>query len=357
MTSIPSRHLGAVAFVAALATGLTAQTTVNITANLDNTLYEDPTGMTSNGVGVGVFVGLNQPGSIRRALVRFDVAGAIPVGAGIVSASLRMTVAQSSAGVPLAVDGHRVTQAWGEGTSVGSGGGGGGDVATNNDATWLHTFFPSSFWTNVGGDFVALPSFSGNMPTIGLFTVTANPVLVADVQSWLDAPATNFGWVLKAQTEITPGTARRLNSREALSNKPVLTVTYLLPGQVATHGIGCPSGAGTFDFAFGGSMVGGQIATLDHTNGPANGIGANIFALEVYHPGAELAPACNVYLPLLGGLIWGNLILFDASGFGTSQWPVPTAYPGLYFMSQTFALDPAAPLGFVLSNAGVAVIQ
>jgi hypothetical protein len=351
--------LGALLLVSALAAGLSAQTTVNVPCNLDNTLYQDLSGSISNGIGPNIFVGQSGTGLRRRAVVRFDVAGSIPANASIVAASIRLEVNQTASSTAMDIDGHRITQAWGEGNSTatgGAGGGGAGGPAAAGDATWIHTFWNGSFWTTPGGDFAALPSFTAPMPTFGTFTIPASPGLVADVQSWVNAPATNFGWLLKSVDESIPANARRINSRQATTGKPVLSVTYLLPGQTAVWGTGCPSGSGTFDFSFGGPMIGGTTVSLDHVNGTPSGIGFNIFALELYQPGAPLLPGCNAYLPLSGAWIFGNVILFDAVGTGSSPWPVPTNYPGLYFMSQTVALATNA-LGLIVSNAGVAVIQ
>ncbi|MBL8750734.1 MAG: DNRLRE domain-containing protein [Planctomycetes bacterium] len=342
---------------ALLATTLTAQTTVNVVSNIDNTLYEDLAGATSNGAGTSVFCGLTGGASIRRALLRFDVAGSVPAGASIVAVSLSMNVGQSNDTVPMITDVHRVSRSWGEGTSVAVGGGGAGGTATTGDATWLHRFFNTTTWTTAGGDYVASRSATFPMPVIGPFTVPASPGLVADVQDWLNNPSTNFGWVLKAQDETIAVTARRINSREAASGRPTLAVTYLLPGQSASWGTGCPTSFGNFSFTFTGSMVGGQTAFLSHTNGPANSLAINIFALELNQPGIDLLPGCTVYLPASGAWITGFGFVIDGAGVGTLPWPLPTAYPGLYFMSQTVAIDPAAPLGFVLSNAGVGVIQ
>jgi hypothetical protein len=49
----------------------------------------------------------------------------------------------------------------------------------------------------------------------------------ADVQSWLDEPGTNFGWLLRGN-EATLSTAKRFDSREnpILANQPVLVVDY-----------------------------------------------------------------------------------------------------------------------------------
>ena len=52
--------------------------------------------------------------------------------------------------------------------------------------------------------------------------------LLADVQSWVSNPASNFGWVIRGN-EITAGSAQRFNTRENSSNPPQLTVTYQVP--------------------------------------------------------------------------------------------------------------------------------
>jgi hypothetical protein len=122
-------------------------------------------------------------------------------------------------------------------------------------------------------------------------------------------------------------------------------------------GVGCPSGPGTFTFAFNGAMIGGQTVGLDHTNAPPNQIGFNLFALSLNQPGLDLFPACTVYLPPAGGWINGNVFIFDNAGAASSPWPVPLGYPGPFFMSQSVALDTTSPLGLIVSNAGAAVIQ
>jgi len=351
-------RLGALSFVSAVLTGAAiAQTTVNIAAKNDNTLYEDPTGSLSNGAGGSFFVGQTATGAIRRAVVRFDVGTVIPAGAKVVAASLTLSVVQSTDILPLPTGAHRVSQAWGEGTSVAPGNGGGGGPAALNDATWIHTFSNTSLWTNAGGDFAAVPSFTLALPQSGVVNAPAEPGLVTDVQSWIDTPATNFGWVLKAQSEATAGTARRIASKEALSGRPFLTVTYLLPGEIGTWGTGCPSPVLPFSAAWSGPMIGGTTLNLNHTNGPANGIGANLFALELNQPGVLVAPSCPIFLPLSGNWIAGNVFVFDGAGAAASPWPVPTAYPGLFFMSQSLSPDVTAPFGLVFSNAVVAVIQ
>ena len=101
--------------------------TVSLEPAKDNTLYQNPSGARSNGAGPFLFAGRNsQPmNSIRRGLLAFDVAGSIPPGATIVSASLTMTTKSNASGATnIAL--HRVTSDWGEGTSDAGIPGGGG---------------------------------------------------------------------------------------------------------------------------------------------------------------------------------------------------------------------------------------
>ncbi|MEK6675018.1 MAG: hypothetical protein AABZ47_05110, partial [Planctomycetota bacterium] len=64
--------------------------TVTITSSKDNTLYEDPLGGISNGVGYYMFAGKTGSSVLRRALIEFDIAGNVPAGATINSVSLTL---------------------------------------------------------------------------------------------------------------------------------------------------------------------------------------------------------------------------------------------------------------------------
>jgi hypothetical protein len=54
--------------------------------------------------------------------------------------------------------------------------------------------------------------------------------MVSDLQSWLDAPVTNYGWLLLGN-EASLATAKRFNTRENTSpeTRPVLLIEYALP--------------------------------------------------------------------------------------------------------------------------------
>src|SRR4029453_11532934 len=52
-----------------------------------------------------------------------------------------------------------------------------------------------------------------------------------DVQSWLNEPGTNFGWLIRGDEAVNQ-TAKRFDSSEngTVSRRPSLTIDYTLPG-------------------------------------------------------------------------------------------------------------------------------
>lgn len=203
--------------------------TANIGAVKDNTLIEDPGGTFSNGAGPGFFSGrIGSPtNSIRRGLIAFDIAGNVPPGSTINSVTLTLNMSMTNAG-PETINLHRVLADWGEGTS--SSPGGSGAPSTTGDATWIHTFYPGSFWTSSGGDFAPTSSGSQVVDQIGTYTFGPIAAMTADVQSWLDTPAGNFGWELVGN-EGAPSTVKRFDTRENSNPalRPMLTVDYTAP--------------------------------------------------------------------------------------------------------------------------------
>jgi len=198
-----------------------------INPSKDNTLYEyDPAeGDHSNGAGFHFFAGENAMGELRRGVLAFDVTRAIPAGSTITAVSLTLNMSMTPAGA-LTVELHKLLADWGEGTSHAPMGEGDGAPATPNDATWRHRFFDTIFWTNEGGDFSATVSASQTVDGIGQYTWSSTQ-MVADVQSWLDDPASNFGWLVLGD-ETTIATAKRFDTRESAS-PPMLTIQFI-PG-------------------------------------------------------------------------------------------------------------------------------
>ena len=209
------------------ATGAAADS-VTLTAVKDNTLYQDQAGALSNGAGPDFFVGTNGRFEIRRGVVLFDLSS-IPAGSVITSATLTLTVTRTSTGAqPVSV--HRALSSWGEGTSVAVANGGRGGPSTPDDATWIHRFYDTQLWNTPGGDFAATASATASVGG----TVAHNwssPGLAADVQAWVNAPASNFGWVIRGN-EQTLSTAKRMASREntTTTRRPKLVVNFTPPG-------------------------------------------------------------------------------------------------------------------------------
>jgi len=89
---------------------------VTLGPSKDNTLYQASSSFTSNGSGQHLFVGNTGTGSARRALLAFDVGGAIPEGATINSVTLRLNMSRTQADVQ-EIGLHRLLANWGEGAS------------------------------------------------------------------------------------------------------------------------------------------------------------------------------------------------------------------------------------------------
>ncbi len=202
----------------------------------DNTMYAEVDTF-SNGAGQHVYAGTNNGGAgpppdPRRGLIAFAIADSLPAGAVIDSVSLELNESKATP-IPgtAIVSLHVLSADWGEGNSVanlGPGEGGGGPGVTG-DVTWAYRFMKTSTWTNLGGDFS--PTVSASTPT----TTTLGPYtwksaqMAADVQAWLDSPATNFGWILIGD-ESKAATARQFDSRDNLtvSKRPKLTIYYTI---------------------------------------------------------------------------------------------------------------------------------
>lgn len=200
--------------------------TVTLNPSKDNTLIQSSNGLVSNGMGFQFFagrVGLMGFGSARRGVIAFDVAGSLPAGATIINASLTLHLSLTNTGAH-DVGLHELTQAWGEGTSTS--GGGSGDTSTDGDATWIHTFFDTEFWDQPGGDFQEVVLATRNVDDPGRYTWTSSR-LVASVQSWIDDPGSNFGWIVIGDESFFQ-TAQGFDSRENpdVTRRPVLTIEY-----------------------------------------------------------------------------------------------------------------------------------
>jgi len=222
---------------------------VDLAASQDATLYFSSTGALANGAGDGLFIGRNSQGNTRRTLMSFDIASLVPAGSTITGATLTLHVA--SANEPISdVTLHRLLESWTEGPGVPSNEGQ-GMPAQAGDTTWLHRSFPDQLWATPGGLFEGTPAASSAVGVVGQYT-WSDPGMIADIQSWLDNPGGNFGWLLRGD-ESQVSTAKRLYSRTSpdLELRPQLRVTYipapsgaavgLVAGAFAARRRRCPS--------------------------------------------------------------------------------------------------------------------
>jgi hypothetical protein len=223
-------HIAAIAALAlAWFAGDTFADTVTLAPSKDATLIENTAGNLANGSGPALFAGRNASStqSLRRALLAFDVAAAVPPGSTIVSARLSLNVSAANPGTADMSLFH-VVEDWGEGASSSSGGG--GAPAFPGDATWLHRVYDQTLWFHPGGDFVPAPSAVVVVDQAGPYIWGPTAVMTADVQSWLDHPGSAFGWILIGD-ETRPQTARRFDSRESpdATTRPALEIEFVPP--------------------------------------------------------------------------------------------------------------------------------
>ena len=198
---------------------------VTIAPNRDNSIFEDGP---DRSCAIGpLFCGQTGAFGVRRVVIGFDVAGSIPAGSTITSVQIDISI-EVAGPLAQATDVHtlhRLLSDWGESTSectVGV-----GAPAEAGDATWTYARYDTDLWSQSGGDFEPTPSGSVAMPTLGVATWSSEPGLVADVQSWLDLPSGNFGWVLIGN-EAVARNARKFFSRES-AVPPSLRVEFTSP--------------------------------------------------------------------------------------------------------------------------------
>ncbi len=201
--------------------------TISLTPLVDTTLFQ--TSPNNNLGGTPNFIaGTTSGGGRNRALLKFDIAGQLPANAVITSVSLTMVdVSNSSSFTPSTFNLHRVLVDWGEGNKTGNQ----GQPASAGEATWNARFFGMLLWTvpgaEAGSDFAVASSGATFIAVTGASTFTSTPGLVTDVQSWLDDPTNNFGWMLLSDAESTLETSRRFGSSEdTLGRMPGLRIDF-----------------------------------------------------------------------------------------------------------------------------------
>jgi spore coat protein A len=198
---------------------------VIVVASKDNTLYEDAVGSLSNGAGTKFIV--SRSTAIRRGVLAFNLAPSVPPGAVVSSATLTLYNVQTGTNATN-VSLYRATADWGEGTSLATGTEDAGAPSTAGDATWIHRFYPGTSWTAAGGDFNATATAVVSVGNEGSYTWSG---LAGDVQSWLDTPSSNFGWVIRGREQSGGSALKRFESRQSTdpTRRPQLKIVYTAP--------------------------------------------------------------------------------------------------------------------------------
>ena len=168
---------------------------MDLSPSKDNTPYQTSAHIASNGSGQHLFAGNTGAGSARRALLAFDVESATPAGSMVTGVASTEYMSKTQASIQ-EIGLHRLLSDWGEGESDARSNEGEGIAAAAGDATWIHTFFDSEGCQNQGTDFWATDSSTQEIVSTGHHTWSRTAAMLADVQSWPDDPAGNFGWLL-----------------------------------------------------------------------------------------------------------------------------------------------------------------
>src|SRR5947208_2287951 len=150
------------------------------------------------GDGTSFQAGGRRKGGAARGLLRFDLSSSVPAGSTVNSVTLTLSITATPAGGPSSFfDLRRVQASWGEGNKTDHG----GSPATAGEATWTSRLTGSSLWISPGGDFSGVVSASRSMGGDGSYTFASTANLVGDVQSWVNNPANNFGWIVMSESE------------------------------------------------------------------------------------------------------------------------------------------------------------
>jgi hypothetical protein len=181
--------------------------------------------------------GTTQTYNTNRGLLKFDILAHVPRGAQILSASLVVEVVGQpvDGDTPNSFELHRMLRDWGEGNKIGFPPSLGAPAA-EGEANWTHRFaLTTNEWASPGGrtgiDYSSVASADTFVYGVDFSPYTFDSTIrtVADVQSWLDNPAANFGWMLLSASEELNFSARRFAAREDTDRAPVLTIEYYAP--------------------------------------------------------------------------------------------------------------------------------
>lgn len=227
-------------------------------ASQDATLYADDADL-ANGAGDHLFTGRGN--DFKRSLVRFDLS-ALPPGSTVDAVELTLHLSRTIvSGITQEV--FRVERGWSEGPTDAPGQEGIGGTSQTGDVTWIHTSFDAELWDSPGGDVADEPSAELLVgDDIRDYTFASTPLLVADVQGWVDDPSGNFGWQIQGFESFLLRSAKRFDSREHPdpARRPRLRVVFTAPPDPPTTEIPALGVAGVAALAL--LLAAGGLAAL-----------------------------------------------------------------------------------------------
>ena len=208
--------------------------TATLGAAKDTTIFSDAT---NNNLGIqpAFYVGVDPIyGGLRRGLVSFNLAS-LPPDAAIQSVDLALTVngvsiaigAPATATISLAGLNLNWTQGLGfDSLASAIGGTQGVSAISAGGATWdKPNFFAPLTWA--GGSFGSIVA-SASVSGVGTYH-WSNSAMVAEVQSWLDNPASNFGWAVIGNEANNAAEKQFASLEGGVGVQPLLTITYTVP--------------------------------------------------------------------------------------------------------------------------------
>ncbi len=177
-------------------------------------------------MGTNPLIRVGDDGSrINRTLIKYDLTaldGLVTSSSQIVSATLKMKTYNDDADPGnIDVDAFRVKKDWFEGTKS-------YDPADDVDdaATWQYQVFNETSWTGAGCDDSAdRETTSDDVETFAADYTWYSWDVTDSVKYFFDTPSSNFGWLLKAQSEGITKYWRIYSSEAAEANRPYLEIT------------------------------------------------------------------------------------------------------------------------------------
>jgi hypothetical protein len=234
----------------------------NISSTGDGTLFQG--GVNTSLGDPGIFVGTDSTSSFKYGLMAFNIS-AIPSYATITGVTLDLCIGivagsggknVTNSGSPRSISLYDESQAWGASTNVvgSTAFAGAQGVAPNpGDATWddasynsnssLATPWNSGMPANISSTSVALATTSGIQGTTSAEVQWSSAGLAAEVQGWVNNPASDNGLVLVNSNSSSAASFLGFWGAQGAANAnngfaPDLAVTYTVPEPVSLSLVG-----------------------------------------------------------------------------------------------------------------------